>query len=294
MIKISFSSELKENIYNSLLKKNCCKRSLFYAFMATKGSLHNDGIRIYANNDTEADYISRALLELFNRELVHKKRIKGRRGYELFFFCDPAVKYIADLDCESLMSQCKCEACRTSFLRGIFLASGRMSDPDKAFHLEFSLGERAKMFIPMFSQIEMTPKYTERKNERIIYFKNSNEICDFLAAIDEGQLAMDLINYGIRNQYKNYANRRANIESSNILRSVEVGLKQVEAITKLKESGQLALLPDELRITAEMRLEHSDISLSALGSMLSPPISKSGVNHRLQKIIAFAEGIDTD
>lgn len=292
MIKISFSTDLKENIYNSLLKKNCCKRSLFYAFMATKGVLYNDGIKIHANTDTEADYISRSLLELFNREPVHKKRIKGRRGYELFFFCDSAVKYITNISDEALMSQCKCESCKTSFLRGIFLSVGRMSDPDKAFHLEFSLGERAKMFMPLFSQIDMTPKYIERKNEKIIYFKNSNEICDFLAAIDEGQIAMDLINYGIRNQYKNYANRRANIESSNILRSVEVGLKQVEAITKLKESGKLALLPDDLRITAELRLEYSDISLSVLGSMLNPPISKSGVNHRLQKIIAFAESIE--
>ena len=292
MIKISFSSELKENIYNSLLKKNCCKRSLFYAFMATKGTLCNDGIKIYTNTDIEADYIARALLELFNRELVHKKRIKGRRGYELFFYCEPASKYIANINDASLMSQCICEACKTSFLRGVFLSSGRMSDPDKVFHLEFSLGERAKMFMTLFSQIDMTPKYIERKNEKIIYFKNSNEICDFLAAIDEGQIAMDLINYGIRNQYKNYANRRANIESSNILRSVEVGLKQVEAITKLKESGKLALLPDDLKRTAELRLEYSDISLSALGTMLNPPISKSGVNHRLQKIIELAESIE--
>ena len=292
MIKISFSSELKENIYNSPFKKNCCKRALFYSFMATKGFLHNDGIRIYTNSDTETDYISRALLELFNRELLHKKRIKGRRGYELFFFCDSAAKYIAELASETLLSQCKCDACRISFLRGIFLSSGRMADPDKAFNLEFSLGERAEMFMPLFSLIDMTPKYVERKSERIIYFKNSNQICDFLAAIDEGQLAMDLINYGIRNQYKNYANRRANIESSNILRSVEGAQKQVEAITKLKESGKLLLLPDELRITAELRLEYSDISLSALGSMLNPPISKSGVNHRLQKIIEFAESTD--
>ena len=292
MVKISFSSELKENVYNSPMKKNCCKRSIFFAFVATKGFLYNNGIRIYANSDTEADYISCALLDLFSRELVYKKRTKGRRGYELFFYCDSAVKYLSNISEETLMSQCKCPSCRTSFLRGIFLSSGRISDPDKAFHLEFSLGERAKMFMPLFSQIDMTPKYAERKNEKIVYFKNSSEICDFLAAIDEGQTAMDLINYGIRNQYKNYANRRANIESSNILRSVELGIRQVEAITKLKESGKLALLPDELRITAELRLEYNDISLSALGSMLNPPISKSGVNHRLKKIIAFAESID--
>ena len=289
MIKISFSSDLKSNIYNFTIKKNCCKRAMFFGFLAAKATIEQGGIKLHTNSEQETEYISRSVLELFNRELAYKKRVKGVRGYELFFYCDSALERLEKIIEGEFLYQLKCSSCKSAFLRGIFLAVGRFTNPNKAFHLEFSLGARAKSFISLFNEYDLNPKYIERKKELLLYFKDSTTIGDFFAIMDESKITMDIINDVIRNQYKNYANRRANIESSNILRSVEAGIKQTQIIKKLKESGKLSLLPEELRQTAELRLEYSDISLSALGAMLNPPISKSGVNHRLQKIILLAE-----
>lgn len=262
---------------------------MLLGFLSAKGIASDNYVKIYANTQTEMDYVSRSVIESFKREVSYKKREKGRRANEIFFHNDSVLELLLKLDGGVFDIPYKCPACKAAFLRGVFLASGRITDPNKAFHLEFSLSKRAKTFIELFNQYDLYPKYVERKGETILYFKNNAAIADFFAIIDETRITMDIINGAILNAYATTANRKANAESSNISRAVDASVKHVSVINKLKENGAFALLPDDLKETALLRVEHSDISLSALGSKHNPPISKSGVNHRLQKILEFAE-----
>ena len=289
VIKISFCSELKNGIYAEQIKKNCCKKSMLMGFIAAKGILAGNSVRIYPNTQLEMDYVSHAVLECFKREVSYKKREKGRRVSEVFFHNDAAVSFLSQLDGGDFEFEYKCPSCKAAFLRGLFLASGRVTDPKKAFHLEFSLAKRAKVLIPLFEENDLYPKYVERRGECLLYFKTNSAIADFFAIIGENKITMDMINGAIINEYASTANREANAESSNISRAVNASVKHVSAINKLKENGKFALLPDDLKETAELRLEFSEVSLTFLGSKHNPPISKSGVNHRLQKILEFAE-----
>jgi DNA-binding protein WhiA len=289
VIKISFCSELKNGIYTDQIKKNCCKKSMLMGFIAAKGIVSGNSVRIYPNTQTETDYVSRAVLECFKREVSFKKREKSRRAGEMYFHNDAVISFISQLDGGVFDFEYKCPSCKAALIRGLFLASGRVTDPKKAFHLEFSLGKRAKALIPIFEENDLYPKYTERKSECLLYFKTNSAIADFFAIIGENKITMDIINGAIRNEYASTAIRKANADSSNIFRVVNASGKHVDAINKLKENGKFALLPDDLKETAELRLEFSEVSLTSLGSKHNPPISKSGVNHRLQKILEFAE-----
>ncbi len=262
---------------------------MLFGFLAAKGIASGNYVKIYANTQTEMDYISRSVLENFKREVSYKKREKGRRASEIFFHNDSVFEFISKLDEGILDVPYKCPSCKIAFLRGIFLASGRVTDPKKAFHLEFSLSKRAKTFIEFFNENDLFPKYVERKGESLLYFKNNASIADFFAIIDESKITMDIINGAIRNEYATTANRKANAESSNISRAVDASVKHVSVINRLKENGAFALLSDDLKETALLRVEYSDVSLTSLGLKHNPPISKSGVNHRLQKILEFAE-----
>ena len=90
-------------------------------------------------------------------------------------------------------------------------------------------------------------------------------------------------------QVRNSANRRANSEIANLQKTASASAAQIKAIKRLKRSGRYNLLPDELKTVAALRFDYPELTLRQLGEMLDPPISRSGVNHRLEKIIRFAE-----
>ena len=166
----------------------------------------------------------------------------------------------------------KKDCCARAFLRGAFLSAGTVSDPAKSYHLEITCpGEREAMqLLTLMERCGMEPKEMMRKGAPVVYIK-------------EGQQVRDLT--GVRGN----VNRRVNCETSNITKAVAAGMKQVRAIRALEAAGELDTLSDGLYDIAQARLAHPDATLEELGQMLVPPVSKSGVNHRLRKLCEMAE-----
>ena len=185
----------------------------------------------------------------------------------------------------------KCPMCRSAYLRGVFLTSGRVSDPSKQYLLEFSVKSCQDRFVDLFLEMGLTPRVSVKPRESVIYFKRSDEIEDFFATAGMNQANFAVMNAKIQSELRNNANRIANCETNNIDRAVTSSIDIVHTIRELMSRGMLSQLPDELEATARMRVEFPDLSLSQLAARITPPVTKSGLSHRLKRISDMAKTI---
>ncbi len=193
----------------------------------------------------------------------------------------------------SAAARCKCAACLPHFVTGLFLLYGSVTDPAKRNHLEFSFETEAECeaLEEILQPIGIAGGRTRRKKQAIYYLKDGEAIADFLAYIGANTAAFDFMNSRIEREFRNNANRLVNCDTANIDKSLKAAEEQTAAIRALTESGKISLLPASLRQTAELRMQFSQLSMKELGDAHEPPISKSGVSHRLTKILDFARSV---
>ena len=184
-----------------------------------------------------------------------------------------------------------CEGCRAAFLRGAFLSTGTLSDPHRSTHLEFLLRNprRAELLAAFLTSCGYPPGVIRRGTGVGLYYKNGTAAEDLAALAGAGRTAMEMMNARIEREIRNQENRATNCVAKNIEKSVSASARQMAAIERLAVTGMLAQLPEPLRLTARLRAENPDASLEELRRLHSPPITKSGLNHRLQKLIEEAE-----
>ena len=185
----------------------------------------------------------------------------------------------------------KNRCCRRAFLRGCFLATGSISDPDRSYHLEVSFPEPMLLaeFQEVLREYGIEARDIVRKGHLLAYLKEGQEIVDFLNIAGAHGSLMQLENIRIMKDMRNQVNRIVNCETANLEKTVNASFRQIEQIRYLESHVGLDSLPDGLRDIARLRLEHSEVSLQELGEMLYPVLTKSGVNHRLRKLERMAE-----
>lgn len=186
------------------------------------------------------------------------------------------------------------EECQRGFIRGAFLASGSVTDPEKGYHLEFSIPYRNLcrdicLIIREIPDCDVSVKMLSRLGAYIAYVKDSDQITDLLAYMGAGNCAMEIMGAKALKQVRNSVNRLANSEIANLEKTAAASANQLRAIRILKQSGRYNLLPDELKEVADIREEYPELSLRAIGERLSPKISRSGVNHRMEKLIRLSK-----
>jgi hypothetical protein len=183
--------------------------------------------------------------------------------------------------------------CRRAFLRGAFLSSGSVTDPEKNYHFEITCAdyEIAEQVRELFLVFGLEAKIVLRKKNYIVYLKEGAMISDALNITGAHISMMKFENVRIVKDVRNSVNRRVNCETANISKTVSAARKQIEDIEYVKNVIGLDKLPANLRDVACARLEEQDASLKELGEMLDPPVGKSGVNHRLRKISQIARNL---
>ena len=190
------------------------------------------------------------------------------------------------------------ECCKRAFIRGAFLAAGSLSDPHKAYHLEFVCNTRgqAEQLIGVIAAFGIEAHFVERKKASgrlayVVYIKEGDGISDLLNMMKAHVALMAFEDARIRKDIANSINRQVNCETANIKKTITASSSQAEDILYLQERVGLENLPEGLRDLARLRLENRDTSLKELGEMLDPPVGKSGVNHRLRKIKQLADAL---
>ena len=288
--KMSFANDIKNEIMNSQQKKNCCKRAFINGIIAAKATTDNGEIFINVSNDEYAVFLKEQIREIFSKEAMISAPPKGGRCKTISFTSPSAEKFLQSIDTEASRGF-KCPNCESSFFRGIFWSCGRISDPQKQFCLEFSLVNRENVLTTLFSESGIELKNAKRGKETLLYTKNSSIIEDFFALINLQNVTFKVIDIKIANELKNRANRLRNFDTVNISKAVDAANAQYNLIKELDDKKLLSSLPDELISTARMRLENPEMSLSQLAIHSVPPISKSGITHRMNKIVKLGESL---
>jgi len=185
----------------------------------------------------------------------------------------------------------KKRCCKKAALRGIFLAAGAISDPVKGYHFEIACQSEilAKDVQKLINSFGLKAKIVVRRERHVVYLKDAEQIQDFLNIIGATGQMLAFQDVRMTKELVNNANRASNCENANIERTVSAAQKQLDAISIIQSTRGIESLPDKLYEAAKMRLAHPELSLSEMGELADPPITKSGMNHRFEKIFAIAK-----
>ena len=279
---MSFSSEIKEELSKTNNLKN--KEEVKYEFL---GYLISSNISIKKNKieySTENEYNINRLNKLLNNlNIDYDICVKGNL-FIIKFNIENITEYI------NLLGNIEKENLKKAFIRGSFLGSGSINDPNKKYHIEISLEnkEYANILKNIMQGFEITFKELERKSSYSLYSKDGEEISKFLALIGASKAVINFEEIRVIRDIRNNVNRKVNCETANLNKTVNAAVRQIEDIKFIYKSKAEDKLSDSLKEIANLRMENPDISLVELGKLLKEPIGKSGVNHRLKKIQEIA------
>lgn len=307
---MSFSTNVKNEISRIIPEGDCCKKAELSGMIRVGGSITiGSNMQMALEMRTENAATARKFLKLVKAaygieteiNILRKNRLKKNNIYIVKITEETSVKKVlvdlgisddgfflnAGINQEIMENLC----CKRSFIRGLFLGSGSVTDPDYGYHLEvvFESEDIAQVLVDLLSDFELTAKITQRKSTYLVYLKESEQISTFLSIIEAHNALFSLENTRIQKGMRNQVNRLVNCETANMNKSIDAAFKQIENIDIINSYMGLDSLPENLKELALLRLDNPEKSLKELGEMLTPPVGKSGVNHRMRKIEAIAK-----
>ena len=288
---MSFSSEIKQelNKTSNLANKEIVKNELIgYLISGNIDIVDNKNIKF----STESDYnINRFSKLLTNLDINHNIEVVGK-----IFVITVKTKDIASLikyennqiflDKEKVNK----EEFFRDIVRGVFLGSGSINNPENKYHLEIVFNNEKNLddIIEILQKLGINTKKMITQNKYSAYIKEGEEISRFLALIGANKAVMKFEDIRIKKEMRGKVNRLVNCETANLNKTINASIEQISAIRKLQNNGKFNKLDDNLKEIANLRLENPDMSLGDLGKLLKQPVGKSGVNYRLKKIMEIA------
>ena len=303
---MTFSTTIRDELGGLPIKPLCCRRAFLYGLLY--------GARVEGDTVTATYSVAKdaafqpyeqavhLIRTLFSRdsEVTHFSRGAHRYASVSFAFKKAAEHLLAlsrlpeeEAECETLprVLEFKCDSCAAHFLRGLFLACGTVNDPAKSYHLEFKLPDdgRIEPVRILLAEAGYEMGATARSGMVGLFCKSGSTIQEMVAFLGSTTMVFEFFNAQIERSIRNDENRATNCVAENISRAIRTGAKQFAAIEYLEENNLIPALPEDLQFTARLRLNNPDITLTELAELHFPPITKSGLHHRLEKIMAFYE-----
>ena len=296
---MSFASEAREEIVARSIQKECCVRAACYGVACFAKYFDARGLVFQTEQQKTAEYAK----EMFARcgvrgsvtekcrpsgtvyefairepsEVAQMHALFGTTGEETSIQIDPALL--------------RCRGCVSAYVGSAFLCSGTVTDPQKEYNLEVLTPRTnlARDFEALLAEHEFAPHRTRRKSINLIYVKASANVEALLAFMGAEEAARKIGSEKAVKSVRNQVNRFTNCETANLNKTVSAAVKQIEDIQYIQKTIGFGKLPENLAETARLRLEQPGLSLKELGQLLTPPVGKSGVNHRLRKLSSIAE-----
>lgn len=284
---MSFSSDIKQelNKNSNLSNKDMVKQELI-GYLITKNTNIINGKQIKFS--TESDYnINRFSKLLSNLNINHKIDMSGKSFVITLKVKDINFVCIEDEQIYLKPEENIQEEKAKSIIRGAFMGSGSINNPEKEYHLEIDLSNKHNLE-ELYKIIEKLGIHV-KTFQTSIYLKDGEEISKFLALIGASRAVMNFEDIRIQKEMRGKVNRLVNCETANLNKTINASIEQIAAIKKLQKIGKFNKLDDNLKEIAILRLENPDMSLIELGKKLKEPVGKSGVNYRLKKIMEIAD-----
>lgn len=298
-MKMSFSSDVKTELLSIEIVSDCCRHAEAYGMLLFGRSFSTSSVSFAAEHrqvsERYAQYIQSILGESPSFAADEGKMaivdvpMSADRKKILSAFGHGSGETSLRINRANLAGDC----CFSAFLRGVFLACGTVSTPEKNYHLEFVVPflKLSGDLCALLEEIGFHPKQVVRKGYRVIYFKDSESIEDLLTCMGATNSTLKLIGVKIDKDLRNHVNRRINFETANIDRSVNAGAAQLDAIRKIETTVGLDALSEGLREIALVRMDNPEASLNELEEMFEGRLSRSGINHRLNRLVQIAKDI---
>ncbi|AUN13003.1 sporulation transcriptional regulator whiA [[Clostridium] sordellii] len=313
---MSFSAETKNELARVFSNDKCCNISELSAIVRLSGSIQLAGYKkLNLKISTELNSIARKVFKLLKSNFGINTEISVNKNQMLKRNSSYVLMVTSDMGAENLLRELgilsreegfftmnkvpedliKDNECIRAFIRGAFLGGGSISDPEKNYHLEFVANneEFAESLKNLINSLGFNSKTVSRKNNYVVYLKESEQISDLLNIIGAHQALLSLESTKIVKEMRNNVNRLVNCETANLSKTVNAAVRQIENIKYIQSKVGLDHLPPNLREIAELRVDNEDLTLKELGEMASPELSKSAVNHRLRKIEQIADDLRT-
>ena len=278
---MSFSTELKEEISKTenLSNKEAVKYELLGYLISSNITQEKSKTKFSTENEYNINRFSRLLSNIgindYDISIQGKLFIVTVNSEQI-----KLIEYVQELSNDQIKW----------LIRGTYLGAGSINNPEKKYHLEIGIAQKedAERLIEYLKLFGIKSNVIEKGNQYSIYIKDGEEISKFLALLGANKSVLKFEEIRVQREMNNKINRIVNCETANLNKTINASIEQVEAIRKLKQSGNFERLDEPLKEIAELRLENPNASLIELGKMLKKPVGKSGVNYRLKKIMEIA------
>ncbi|MBQ5329059.1 MAG: DNA-binding protein WhiA [Oscillospiraceae bacterium] len=299
---MSFAANLKDELCKDVPEQESALHALLYGFLLFSHKFSADEISFAVVHEPTARLFAEALATHcgISAKIIFHERARGtlykvsiekaserRKILDAFYHMpkEPSLRINrANIENEEDVPY---------FLRGAYLVCGSLTDPQKEYHLEFGVSymNLSKDLSTLIGEVLPQPKSIMRRGSYIVYYKESENIEDMITYIGAMLSSLEMMNIKIEKDIKNRVNRRMNCDNANMDKTLNASLQQVEDIKYIFETKDESFLPDELLQVAKLRLENPEMSLRELCGSVEPPLSRSGVNHRLKKIGEIANAL---
>ena len=299
---MSFSFDTKNELCNISVQRTCCARAEAYGILLFCNTFSAIEARIVTENPNFAARLPKLFQKAFG---IRFDRVpeEGQQGKLVFQITeerklhhiintlgyDPKQHLVLHINFGMVEENC----CRAAFLRGVFFAGGSITDPLKRYHLELTTShlQASRELGALLREIGYPPKSVSRNGSFVTYFKQSEQIEDFLTLIGAPVATLEIINAKMEKDLRNKVNRRLNCDTANVDKAIEASREHLEAIRKLRQAEKIEQLPEKVKQTIHLREKLPELTLSELAQEFDPPVTKSCLNHRLRKVVEMARAL---
>lgn len=317
---MDFYSLMKDELVRAMPERDCCRVAELSALLLADGVIRtSEGHVSIVISETHAG-VARKVVSLI-RDLewpaaerpgvevaVRNRKRKGAPRGNLYLVRIANHNEAVDLTCLLGLGPARHDSdlvrgvephivarrcCKRAYIRGVFLGAGYMTDPSKGYHLEIAIRgpEHAQFISDLLREFGIRAGIVPRRGRSVVYVKDGDDIVELLRVMQASSALLELENARILRSIRGDVNRLVNAENANLSKTVDASLGQIRDIELIDDVMGIRRLPPALTAAARLRLENPEASLTELGAMLSPPVSKSGVNHRMRRIARIADDI---
>ena len=292
---MSYSAQVKlELLRASQGQPDCCAEAQLYGLLLFGREFGGRGMVLRTDRREIAEYARAQLREI---ALASARLSQAGRKWEAAVRGEDCLRVLErfgheenEVSLRIVAENFSCEGCRIAFLRGAFLSCAAVTAPERQYHLEFMAGFKrlAGQLCDVLREAGLPPaKLCRRGGAWIAYYKDSSQIEDVLAALGAQLAMLDLVTAKIEKDMRNNVNRIVNFELANVDRSSAAAAEQLLAIQALRENAGFDGLPPLLKEAALLREENPEASLQELADLAATPVTRSGMNHRLKRLVDY-------
>ena len=299
---MSFSNQVKIEVCEGYKMPDSCKASMLYGLLCSARTYSEKKIDFLSECGEVAACFSKLIGRLYRINVPVATIFASKEQKKDLFQVKIDAPKICKIICDSFNRErfsetigllSLDETITWAYIKGLFLGCGSIADPNAEYHLELSFKNKDNAIFAqnMLSSLEFSPKIMERRENFIVYFKDSGAIEDILTGIGAIKKSLELMDSKVIKDLRNRLNRRNNCETANMKKTIDVALNQVNAINYIVSKRGMGFLDDDLQKIANYRLENPEMSLSQLTEQVNGEFSKSGIDRRLKKIVKIAEDL---